>query len=95
MYGVPPTMNADSVMEGSVSAVLRQLGEVFVPSEATMGAEDFALIAAKVPSFVLRIGSGAVGRRDHLHNSAYQPDEECIGLGAQALARAAMDLLAA
>jgi hypothetical protein len=44
---------------------------------------------------VLRIGSGAVGRRDHLHNSAYQPDEECIGLGAQALARAAMDLLAA
>jgi amidohydrolase len=95
MYGVPPTLNADSVLEAGMAAVHRQLGDVFVPSDPTMGAEDFALIAAKVPSFVLRIGSGAKGRHDHLHNSAYQPDEACIGLGAQALARAAMDLLAA
>jgi len=43
---------------------------------------------------VLRVGSGAPGRADHLHNSAYQPDEACIALGAQALARAAMELLA-
>jgi amidohydrolase len=95
LYGVPPTMNADRVMDEGVAAVHRQLGDVFVPSEPTMGAEDFALIAAKVPSFVLRIGSGAAGRQDYLHNSNYQPDEACIGLGAQALARAAIDLLAA
>ena len=95
IYGVPPTMNDDLIMDAGVAAVHRQLGDVFVLSEPTMGAEDFALIAAKVPSFVLRIGSGALGRRDHLHNSAYQPDEACIALGAQALARAAMDLLAA
>jgi amidohydrolase len=95
IYGVPPTMNADPVLDAGVAAVHRQLGDVFVPSEPTMGAEDFAHIAARVPSFVLRIGSGAAGRQDHLHNSAYQPDEACIGLGAQALARAAMDLLAA
>jgi amidohydrolase len=95
VQGVPPTMNADRVLDQSVAAVARQLGNVFVPSEASMGAEDFAMIAARVPSFVLRIGSGAPGRNDHLHNSAYQPDEACIGLGAQALARAAMDLLAA
>ena len=93
--GVPPTMNADAVLDQSVAAVTRQLGDVFVPSEPTMGAEDFAMIAARVPSFVLRVGSGAPGRDDHLHNSAYQPDEACISLGAQALARAAMDLLAA
>lgn len=93
--GVPPTMNADSVLEGSVMAINRQLGDVFVPSEASMGAEDFALVAARVPSFVLRIGSGTPGRRDHLHNSGYQPDESCIALGAAALARAAADLLAA
>jgi amidohydrolase len=93
--GVPPTMNADAVLDGSVAAITRQLGDVFVPSVPTMGAEDFAVIAAKVPSFVLRVGSGAPGRADHLHNSSYQPDEACIALGAQALARAAMDLLAA
>lgn len=93
--GVPPTLNADSVLETSVTAVRRQLGEVFVPSEPTMGAEDFSLIASRVPSFVLRVGSGAAGRTDHLHNSAYQPDEACIALGATALAAAAIELLAA
>ena len=93
--GVPPTMNADRVLEGSVMAINRQFGDVFVPSEASMGAEDFALVAARVPSFVLRIGSGAPGRNDHLHNSGYQPDESCIALGAAALARAAADLAVA
>ncbi len=93
--GVPPTLNAEEVLDGSVAAIRRQLGEVFVPAESSMGAEDFALIAARVPSFVLRIGSGAPGRTDYLHNSDYQPDEGCIALGASALARAAVDLLAA
>ncbi len=92
--GVPPTVNADRVLDGAVAAVARQLGDVFDAAEPSMGAEDFAMIAARVPSFVLRIGSGAAGRDDHLHNSGYQPDEACIGLGAQALARAAVELLA-
>ena len=92
--GVPPTVNADRVLDGTVAAVQRQLGEVFDAAEPSMGAEDFAMIAARVPSFVLRVGSGAAGRHDHLHNSGYQPDEACIGLGAQALARAAVELLA-
>jgi amidohydrolase len=93
--GVPPTLNADQVLEPGVAAVRRQLGDVFVEGEPSMAAEDFALFAARVPSFVLRIGSGAPGRADHLHNSSYQPDESCIALGAQALARAAVDLLGA
>ncbi len=92
--GVPPTLNADRVLDGTVAAVQQQLGAVFDAAEPSMGAEDFAMIAARVPSFVLRVGSGAAGRDDHLHNSGYQPDEACIGLGAQALARAAVELLA-
>lgn len=91
--GVPPTMNADDILDRSIAAGRRQLGDVFHPGEPSMGAEDFSLIASRVPSFVLRVGSGAPGRADHLHNSGYQPDEACIALGAQALARAAMDLL--
>jgi metal-dependent amidase/aminoacylase/carboxypeptidase family protein len=93
--GVPPTLNDDAVLGASIAAVSRQFGDVFVPQEPTMGAEDFSLIASRVPSFVLRVGSGAQGRADHLHNSAYQPDEACIALGASALAAAAVDLLAA
>jgi amidohydrolase len=92
--GVPPTLNAPAVLDASVAAIRRQLGDVFVPGEASMGAEDFSLIASAVPSFVLRIGSGAPGRNDALHNSGYQPDEACIALGATALARAAVELLA-
>ncbi len=92
--GVPPTVNADTVLEASVAGVRRQLGDVFVAGEPSMGAEDFAMIAERVPSFVLRVGSGAPGRADHLHNSGYQPDEACIALGAQALAAAALALLA-
>jgi amidohydrolase len=93
--GVPPTMNADAVLDASVTAIRRQCGDVFIAQEASMGAEDFSLIAGRVPSFVLRVGSGAAGRSDHLHNSGYQPDEACIALGASALAAAAVDLLAA
>jgi metal-dependent amidase/aminoacylase/carboxypeptidase family protein len=92
--GVPPTLNAAQVLEPSVAAIVRQLGDVFVPGEPSMGAEDFSFIASTVPSFVLRIGSGAPGRADHLHNSDYQPDEACIALGATAISRAAIDLLA-
>ncbi|MBV8578969.1 MAG: hypothetical protein JOZ58_28530 [Acetobacteraceae bacterium] len=50
-------------------------------------------MAERVPSFQLRIGSSQPGRSDKLHNSAYQPDESCIGLGVQALSRAALDFL--
>jgi metal-dependent amidase/aminoacylase/carboxypeptidase family protein len=58
-----------------------------------MGSEDFAEFAARAPAFHLRIGSGAPGRDDRLHNAMYQPDEACIGLGVQALSRAALDIL--
>jgi amidohydrolase len=92
--GVPPTLNEDSVMERAVAAGRRQLGDVFIAGEPSMGAEDFSVIAARVPSFVLRVGSGQPGRADHLHNSGYQPAESCIALGAQVLARAAVELLA-
>jgi metal-dependent amidase/aminoacylase/carboxypeptidase family protein len=95
IQGVPPTLNADEILEPGVAAVRRQLGDVFVAGEPSMAAEDFALFAARVPSFVLRVGSGAPGRADNLHNASYQPDEACIALGAQALSRAAVDLLGA
>ena len=92
--GVPPLVNADSVLDPAVAAVRRQFGDVVVEGRPSMGAEDFAEFAERVPAFQLRIGSGAPGRHDHLHNDRYQPDERCIGLGAQALTRIALDMLA-
>jgi amidohydrolase len=92
--GVPPLVNADSVLDPAIAAVRAQLGEVVDAGPPRMGAEDFAEFAERVPAFQLRIGSGAPGRHDHLHNDGYQPDERCIGLGVQALSRIALDMLA-
>ena len=93
--GVPPLVNHDRVLDPAVAGVRKQFGNDAVkPGEPNLGGEDFALMAERVPGFQLRIGSSQPGRRDRLHNSAYQPDERCISLGAQALSRAAMEILA-
>jgi amidohydrolase len=91
--GVPAMVNDDRVIDPTIRAVRAQLGDVVSENDPVMGAEDFALMAEVVPAFQLRIGSGAPGRADRLHNSGYQPDEACIGLGVQALSRAAMEML--
>jgi amidohydrolase len=92
--GVPPLRNTGSVLEPTIAAVRHQLGDVVSEFEPSLGGEDFALMADLVPSFQLRVGSSQPGRSDRLHNSAYQPDERCIGFGVQALSRAALELLA-
>ncbi|MCC6716649.1 MAG: amidohydrolase [Acetobacteraceae bacterium] len=91
--GVPPLVNDDRVLDPAIAAVRKQLGDVAGERGPVMGAEDFALMSQLVPSFQLGIGSGAPGRQDRLHNSGYAPDEACIGLGVQALSRAALELL--
>ena len=91
---IPALVNDDRVLDPLVASVRRQFGEGAVSEgEPVMGAEDFAAFAAVVPSAHLRIGSGAPGRDDRLHNADYRPDERCIGLGVQALSRAALDIL--
>jgi amidohydrolase len=90
---VPSLVNDDAVLEQVAAAVARQMGVALEEGEPSMGSEDFAEFAARAPAFHLRIGSGAPGRDDRLHNAMYQPDEACIGLGVQALSRAALDIL--
>ncbi len=91
--GVPAMLNDDHVLDPAVAAVRLQFGDVVHETAPSMGAEDFALMSQVVPSFQLGVGSGAPGRDDRLHNSGYQPDEACIGLGVQALSRAALEML--
>jgi amidohydrolase len=91
--GVPALVNDDAVCQRTVAAVRHQLGEVIAPVGAVMGSEDLALLFERVPGCHLRVGSGAPGRHDTLHNSGYLPDESCIGFGVQALCRVALELL--
>ncbi len=92
--GVPALVNDDAMLDRTAASVRAQFGEVIEEGEASLGGEDFAFMANLVPAAHLRVGSGQPGRRDKLHNSGYQPDEACIGLGVQALSRAAADFLA-
>jgi amidohydrolase len=93
--GVPSLVNHDRVLDPTVAAVRKQFGDdAIVQAEPNLGGEDLALMLELVPGFQLWIGSSQPGRRDRLHNSAYQPDEAVIALGAQALSRAALEILA-
>lgn len=90
---IPPTLNDAPLTDRVMAAIAAQLGDVVDEGEPSLGGEDFALMAELVPSCHVRIGAGAPGRHDRLHNSDYQPDEACIGLGVQALVRAAAEIL--
>ena len=92
--GVPALVNDDALLDRTVASVVAQCGAVVEEGVPSLGGEDFAFMANLVPAAHLRVGSGQPGRQDKLHNSGYQPDEACIGLGVQALSRAAADYLA-
>lgn len=90
---LPLTVNDGALLDRVVAAGAAQLGVAFVEGEPSLGGEDFALFAERVPSAHLRVGAGQAGREDRLHNDDYQPDEGCMVLGVQALCRAAVELL--
>ncbi len=92
--GVPPLRNDDALLDRVIAATEEQLGSPPAQGEPSMGAEDFSAFAERMPSAHLLIGSGSPGRRDRLHNAGYSPDERCIGVGVQALSRAALAILA-
>lgn len=91
--GTPPILNDDTMLKYTVAAIHAQIGDVAVDYEPSMGGDDFALIAEKVPSFRLLVGSSQPGRTDKVHNPDYQPDERSIALGTLALARTAVTIL--
>ena len=93
--GTPPIFNDERMVEHTLGAIHAQLGDVAIDYEPSMGGEDFALIAALVPSFRLLVGSSQPGRNDKVHSSVYQPDERAIALGTLALARTAINILTA
>jgi amidohydrolase len=91
---VPPLVNDDRVLDRVLTAARAVVGEAAVTSGTpSMGSEDFACFTERAPGAHLRIGSGAPGRADVLHNSDYQPDEGCIAVGVRTLSRAALELL--
>jgi len=62
-------------------------------SELTMGSEDFAWFAERVPAAHLRIGSRIEGVDTAIHRADYQCNERAIGIGVRAVTRVVLSLL--
>ena len=96
------------IIDGSLFArtileiTLRRLGiarEVLGPANViempspSMGSEDFAWFAERVPSAHLRIGSKIDGYDTAIHRADYQLNEQVIPVGMKVMTRAVLSLM--
>lgn len=93
-YGYPVTANDPAMARFLGACAASVLGETEVnpTADPTMGGEDFAYIAERVPSAYLRLGSmnRAKGITAGAHNPNFDIDEDALPLGAAIMALAAM-----
>ena len=91
-----PVLRNDKATMGRVLQVAREtLGEanvVEMPSPS-MGSEDFAWFAERVPSAHLRLGSKIDGHDTAIHRADYQLNEGVIPIGINVMSRAVLSLL--
>jgi amidohydrolase len=80
---IPPVVNDAGVVEGANSGISAMLGpEAVVPTEPSMGGEDFSNYLTRVPGALFRLGTGGSG--GDLHSPSFRLDEASIGFGIQA-----------
>lgn len=93
--GVPPVDN-EAVSTGLLAdAADAELGEgVVVPTDQSLGGEDFAWYLEQVPGAMARLGTRTPGGPTHdLHRGDFEPDERAIAVGARLLAATAVRAL--
>jgi amidohydrolase len=71
------------VVQAATAGIAHALGaEAVVPTEPSMGGEDFANYLAVTPGALLRLGSS--GKGNDLHSPGFVLDEATIGVGIRA-----------
>ena len=90
----PPLRNDKRILDQLLKSARAALGDenVLELPEPSMGSEDFAWFAERVPAAHLRIGSKIDGLETAIHRSNYDCNELAIPVGVRVLARAALDL---
>ena len=97
--GYPPTMNAPELFAIASESVAASMGEEhFVTVEnPDLGGEDFSFFARERPCLMAWLGCRPAGtpREEFavLHNSGFNPDEECFSWGVRFLTSCAVDFL--
>jgi len=91
--GVPPVVNdlsAISLLAGAVERVLGPDGHV--PTQQSLGGEDFGWYLDRVPGAMGRLGTRSPGGPTYdLHQGNLRVDERAVGIGARLLAETAVE----
>ncbi len=95
--GSPVLRNDQNILPTYIEAAKQMLGsdKVLQLPTASMGSEDFAEFANRVPAAHLRIGSKIDGLETMIHKSNYECNELAIPVGINVVCRAVLNLLAA
>ena len=90
----PALRNHKPTLERVLRAAREALGaeNVVELPEASMGSEDFAWFAERVPAAHLRIGSKIAGLDTAIHRANYDCNEAAIPLGVRVMTRAVLEL---
>jgi amidohydrolase len=93
--GSPPVVNDPAVIEAVGRAARTVLGdEGVLPTEQSLGAEDFAWYLEEVPGALIRLGARLPDRMVDLHATDFDIDERAIPTGLMVGAVALLELLA-
>jgi amidohydrolase len=92
--GVPPVVNDAAATATIARAGAAALGpDAIVPTEQSMGGEDFAWYLDHVPGSLARLGTRCDGLDVDLHSGRFDVDERAIGIGVRLLVQTAHDAL--
>lgn len=81
--GIPPVVNNQGVVEAACSSINELVGpDTVVPTETSLGGEDFSNYLDIVPGALLRLGTYSGG--GDLHSSSFKVNEASIGVGIRA-----------
>jgi len=92
----PVTWNTPSLAHKMVPTLVRSVGAKRVNIlKPTMGGEDFAFYAQKVPGFYIRLGvrNAKIGAIESLHTPGFKIDERALEVGVRTMASLAYDYL--
>ncbi|SDQ86323.1 amidohydrolase [Thermostaphylospora chromogena] len=94
--GVPPVVNDEVSVRMFTEAAERVLGEgSVVPTEQSLGGDDFGWYLESTPGAYARLGVRKPGSGEQLdiHQGTFDVDEACIGMGVRFMAAAALTAL--
>ncbi|MEU7832090.1 M20 family metallopeptidase [Nonomuraea sp. NPDC052129] len=93
--GVPPVVNDEMSVDMLAEAVERALGPgAVVPTQQSLGGEDFAWYLESIPGALARLGTRSPGGVTYdIHQGTFDIDEAAIGMGVRLMAATALTAL--